>query len=78
MPSTGWAWDSEAERAGWRAQPRTEGMEREIETKKKGKLEQFELEYNEVLNLANTDHINFAEEQNWAIIQNCYSSLIIS
>lgn len=39
-------------------------MEREIETKKKGKLEQFELEYNEVLNLANTDHINFAEEQN--------------
>lgn len=77
MPSTGWAWDSEAKRAGWRAQPRTEGMEREIETKKKGKLEQFELEYNEVLNLANTDHIkNFAEEENCATIQNCYSSLI--
>lgn len=41
MPSTGWAWDSEAKRAGWRAQPRTEGMEREIEAEKKGKWEKL-------------------------------------
>jgi len=41
MPSTGWAWDSEAKRARWRAQPRTEGVEREVETEKKGKSEQF-------------------------------------
>lgn len=39
-------------------------MEREIETKKKGKLEQCELEYNKELNLVNADHINLAEEEN--------------